>query len=373
MGDSANHNGFRRRLIEVLGNIDFEEIEIREFYQSWNLRDFNSDEFVELCNKKELVIFGGGGFFEPIWDYSCTGTTLNISNETLDKIKTPILFHGVGCDITKGVTEKTIKKFRLFLDRLVNDKNIFVSVRNEGSFEAIETLFGNRFEQKICCVPDGAFFLETQKFEFPEVRKNYRLIGINIQENLKNIQFSLENSSVTYEGFLEELAKSIMDFLDNYTDYQIIFFPHIYSDLLAIYELMNLIGDQYRRTRMIVAPLLTGLSSGSYFFGLYKECDIIIGMRFHTNVCAIAQNISSIAMTTKGYRRITDLHREVNLMDRLVDVSEMGFGGILNKMIDETLVERVVIEKAYQEVNVRMYEDSLAFYNGVKTWFGQVS
>src|SRR5699024_7456701 len=96
IGDNANHNGLRKNLERYLNrNFNFTEIEMREFYQSWNLRDFNTETFIELCNKNELVIIGGGNFFELKWDYSYTGTTINLSNDTLEKINTPILFFGL--------------------------------------------------------------------------------------------------------------------------------------------------------------------------------------------------------------------------------------------------------------------------------------
>lgn len=368
VGDNANHNGFRKRLVKTLGkDIFFRELEMREFYQSWNLRDFNSKEFIEICNDHDLVIIGGGNFFELKWDYSNTGTTVNIENDTLDKIKTPLLFHGVGCDIAKGASHSTIKKFGLFLDRITNDEKILVSVRNDGSYETINKLYGNRYCERIYRVPDGAFFIETEKYEFPELNKNLKSIGINIVSDMKEIRFNKEKEgNISYKEFIVDFAEEVNYFLENNKEYQIILFPHIYSDLIAIYELLEGIVDRFRRTRIAVAPCVTGDGAEKYVFGLYKECDLIMGMRFHSNVCSIAQNVPTIALSS--YKKILDLYKEIGLEDRVVEVNKEGYRRALRSKIESTLTELETIKSKYKKLNESIYTESKEFYDAVKIW-----
>ena len=369
IGDNANHNGFRRRLLETLDKeIEFRNLEMREFYQSWNLRDFNSKEFIDLCNVHDLVIFGGGNFFELKWDYSHTGTTINISEETLDKIATPILFHGVGCDIAKGASENAIQKFKAFLEKTTNDDKVLVSVRNDGSYDTIQKLYGDVFDKKIYRVPDGAFFMKTKSFDFPEVNKKYKSIGINVVSDMKEIRFSNGiDGGISYDDFVQGFAMELNSFLKRYQNYQLILFPHIYSDLIAIYNLLEKIEDQYRRTRVVIAPCLTGEGSDEYIFGLYKECDFIMGMRFHSNVCAITQNIPTIALSS--YKKIIDLYNEVGLSNRVVEVNKKGFEVKMRGMMEETVASLCEIKKDYLKVNEHVFSESLEFYDAVKKWF----
>lgn len=373
IGDNANHNGFRKRLTETLDReIDFTNLEMREFYQSWNLKDFNSAAFINLCNNHDLVVIGGGNFFELKWDYSYTGTTINISEETLDHIKTPILFHGVGCDISKGASQNTIEKFKLFLERITCDENILVSVRNDGSFETIKKLYGNLFDNKFYRVPDGAFFIDSKKHDFPEVKNSYRSIGINVVSDMKEIRFNTEVSGcISYENFINGFAIELNELLKKYENYQLILFPHIYSDLIAIYDILEKIEDKYRRTRVVVSPYLTGEGSEEYIFGLYKECDFIMGMRFHSNVCAIAQNIPTIALSS--YKKILDLYREVDLDDRVVEVNKVGFERSIREKIQSTIINLDNIRNDYQRVNLNIFEESFEFYDAVKNWYSNVS
>lgn len=368
IGDNANHNGFRRKLKKSLEvNIKFDEIEMREFYQSWNLRDFNSDDFIDLCNNYDLIIIGGGNFFELKWDYSYTGTTVNISHDTLRKINTPIFFHGVGCDIAKGTSSSAITKFDNFLEVLTNSNKYLVSVRNDGSNNTIKKLYGSKYNGKVHKVADGAFFLETTQHEFPELNHNLKSIGINVVSDMKDIRFdTTKKNGIEYDEFIEGFAKYLNQFLLENQEYQLIFFPHIYSDLLSIYDLISRIDDKFRRTRVIVAPCITGEGSEDYIFSLYKECDLVLGMRFHSNVCSIAQNIPTIALSS--YKKIYDLYSELHLLERVIEVNKEGFLDKLIVQVDYTLNNLEDIKKHYQIVNMNIEKESVKFYSKIKAW-----
>ncbi|MBM7573190.1 polysaccharide pyruvyl transferase family protein [Aquibacillus albus] len=368
IGDNANHNGFRNRLKEIFYcAIEYDEIEIREFYQSWNIRNFNSSEFIDLCNSYDLVIIGGGNFFELKWDYSYTGTTINIRSESLNKIDTPILFNGVGCDIAKGASESAISKFKSFLEIITNDNKYLVSVRNDGSYETIKKLYGDRYSDKIYRVPDGAFFLETKKFDFPELNNSLKSIGINIVSDMKDIRFNKElKDGIEYNDFINSISEELNTFLKINSDYQIILFPHIYSDLNAINNLLEQIDDRYRRTRIVIAPCLTGSGSEEYIFGLYKECELILGMRFHSNVCSIAQNIPTIALSS--YKKIIDLYKELNLSDRVIEINKKGFQKELSEQVKYTIINKEDIKLRYKMINENVKNESTDFYKKIKEW-----
>ncbi|RKL68056.1 hypothetical protein CR203_06040 [Salipaludibacillus neizhouensis] len=373
IGDNANHNGFRRKLMNSLEcDIEFEEVEMREFYQSWNIRDFNSDEFINLCNSFDLVIIGGGNFFELKWDYSYTGTTINISNESLDKINTPILFHALGCDIAKGASQSTISKFDKFLEKVTNSEKYFVSLRNDGSYNTVTKLYGDKYNEKVYRAPDGAFFLESKKFNFPELNSNLKSVGINIVSDMTDIRFNTQTTEdINYEEFLDGFANVVNDFLENHSHYQIILFPHIFSDLNAIYKLMERINDKFRRTRIVTAPCLTGKGSEEYIFGLYKECEFILGMRFHSNVCSIAQGIPTIGLSS--YKKIHDLYSELDILDRLVYVNKKGFENKLYTEIEYLINNLELVKDRYKKVNEVIETEGNQFYNKIKKWFHGVT
>ena len=116
VGDNANHKGSRVFLRKNLGyDIEYTNLEIREFY--WNIRKFD-EEFVQLSNQHDVVMIGGGNYFELWVENSYTGTSLNLSREILEKINSPIVFYALGCDAGQGVPEENVLKFKAFLDYL---------------------------------------------------------------------------------------------------------------------------------------------------------------------------------------------------------------------------------------------------------------
>lgn len=365
IGDNANHNGLRRKLIEAIGNdLLFNEIEMREFYQSWNIRNFNSNEFINLCNSYDLIIIGGGNFFELKWDYSYTGTTINLSEDTLSKIKTPILFFGLGCDIGKGCNEATIQKFDNFLEKVTNSDQFLVTVRNDGSEKTLEKLYGNKYFNKIYKVADGAFFFEPDNISRSINKNNGRkLIGVNVACDMRSIRF---NKEVSYSNFITEFAKTLNYFLQENKEYDLILFAHIYSDLEAISDIINRIDDQLRRYRITVSPYLSGNGADNHIFGMYKECEVILGMRFHSNVCAIAQNIPTIALSS--YKKIHDLYEELNLLERVVYVNEAGFESNLMKKLNDTLQNKSNVKQLYKRINKNIESETNNFLNKLNKW-----
>lgn len=368
IGDNANHNGFRSKLECSLGSpIQYRELEIREFYQSWNIRDFNSRDFVSLCNNFDFVVIGGGNFFELKWDYSCTGTTINISTDTLNQIKVPIFFNALGCDVAKGASQSAISKFESFLDVITSSDKYMVSIRNDGSYKTLNDLYGNKYNESIYRVPDGGFFFKTKPFYYPELNPKYKSLGINIVSDMKKVRFSKQQiEGIEYEEFIESFARVINNFFYAYEGYQIILFPHIYSDLEAIYKLLERIDDRFRRKRVVVAPYLTGEGADEYIFGLYKQCEVILGMRFHSNVCSIAQQIPTIALSS--YKKIVDLYDELQLSDRVVEVNKRGFDNKLQNQIEFTLKNIEDVKKRYGIVNANLLIKGKAFYDEVKKW-----
>ena len=76
IGDNANHQGFYNQLRSQIGDFKITQFEIRETF--WGTSSFNHD-FANKCNAHDLVIFGGGNFFELWVDHSETGCSININ------------------------------------------------------------------------------------------------------------------------------------------------------------------------------------------------------------------------------------------------------------------------------------------------------
>ena len=281
IGDAANHSGFYCTLDCVLEgrNYSIDKIEIREFYRNWNSRHFD-EEFVEWANKYDLIIIGGGGFFRVEWDDSATGTTIDISKEVMDKIRTPIIFNGLGCYINERTTVTAIEKFKNFLDYCIAKKDILLTLRNDGAINNVCKICGEKYREKILTVPDGGFFIKNHECSHAEINKDEKYLAINIAGDHESIQ---------NEGNRKKIAFAVEQLLREHSDIRVVFVPHIYRDLEAIYNVMKYIPDQLTRTRISCSPYLNGQSTdGIANFDVYAKAIAVFGMRFHCNVCSIA-------------------------------------------------------------------------------------
>ena len=91
IGDNANHTGMRKILSRYTGyHFRFKEVEIRDFYIMRKKRKFD-DSFVREANRHDLLLIGGGNFFDLWINESATGTTIDMKKEIFEQIKVPVI------------------------------------------------------------------------------------------------------------------------------------------------------------------------------------------------------------------------------------------------------------------------------------------
>lgn len=351
IGDVANHNGFRNSLKKSLKqDLDFTNLEMRKFYKNWQELSFD-DKFIEYANQFDLIVFGGGGFFELKWDYSQTGTTIDISNEMLSKINPPIIFNCIGTTMVKGVSKNTINKFKKFMDYCITSNKILFTVRNDGSIDVIKELYGDDYSKKVLKVPDGGFFVETKDYQHNEFNKNEKFIAINIASDMPEIRFNGKEGHITKVEFIDTFSEVLNKILNQYLDIRIIFVPHIFKDYELISEVCKHINDKFLRTRISCAPCLNGTQTdGLYNFDIYKNSLLTIGMRYHANVCPIGMNVPTIGICTIDPH--IKLYKDIGLSRRCVEANRKGYEDKLEKLINEAICN----PHKYQEENKKVME-----------------
>jgi polysaccharide pyruvyl transferase WcaK-like protein len=386
IGDNANIVGTRNLLNQNLGfEIEYTDLDIMDFL--WGLKKYDL-EFIELVNQHDLLIVGGGGFFELTSDKTCTGTALDISVEVLRQIDTPIVFHALGVDIAKSVPEERLNKFRTFLDYLLASEKILVSIRNDGSMDAVRKLLGDGYAKRLYKAPDGGFFTVVEDFHHPELPTNKRVIGINLAGDMLDFRFPNINYSkpnvlgqllkkrssfspreprkLNTELFLTKFCTLMSDYLRENDDLDLVLIPHIFKDLSLISGFLNKFHTPFSRRRVTVAPYLQGQGAQEYIFDLYRKCNLVMGMRFHTNVCGIGLNVPTIGFNT--YPQIGNLYRELGLSERVVRVNEDGFEERLVALINESLSNSKSIRRKQAQIRIKLLDDMNAFHKIVKNW-----
>ncbi len=365
VGDNANHKG-ASRLRDWYIDFEFEitKKEIREFY--WREWIFNSDEFIQEANQYDLLMIGGGNYFELWVKDSATGTSIDLSIETLKKIETPIIFYSLGCDLGQGVPPENIDKFKSFLDYTTNDSHYFISVRNDGALLNIKSLYGQRYDQKISEIPDGGFFTSTENVEHFEIEKGKKNIVINIAGDMPEVRFPNSLDKISYDTFKTNFAKMIEELSEEYKDnLNVIFIPHIFRDLKTIYDVMDEMNDKIRRNCIKVAPYLIGDRGHDYIFSLYSQSDLVLGMRFHSNVCGYALKKNVIGLL--NYIQIENLYKDIG-SNEFIEVNKKDFHNELKAKVIDHLSNEEKYSRLSEEVIKELQNRAKNEYEKLNKW-----
>lgn len=371
IGDNANHIGTRRMLKENLEyDLTFTNLEIREFY--WKKRQFD-DSFVKLANQHDLVMIGGGNYFELWVPNSHTGTSININSNILKEIRTPVLFYSLGCDAGQGVPEENLLRFRGFLDYVLESPRFFVTVRNDGSHGTVERYLGNTYSSKIYRVPDGGFFTTVRDYYHPELPADSRhTLAINLAGDMLDVRFNNGTNSqkISYERFLESFGGFLNTSFNAIPNLHVVFIPHIFRDLNIISDVLGKTDDIYRRKQITVAPYLHGCGAQEYIFDLYKKCDLVLGTRFHANVCPIGLNTPTIGLV--NYPQIQLLYEELGLTNRAVHIDQDGFEHALFDQIIASLQNRNELQEIYMDSFNKLKRDIRSSHSLINHWLKTV-
>ena len=328
IGDNANHAGFRPWFESLLGQTpEWIEFEIRDVYRK--TRAFDAS-FAEQANRCDLVVIGGGNYFELWVKDSPTGTSISVPDEVMTAIRTPIFINALGVDDAQGHTEETLGRFRKFLGKLLASDQYLVSVRNDGAMAALKTHAGALPLEKVLHLPDGGFFAPYP----PATKTAGPRIGINLAGDMLEHRFPGEGAH-TFETFLQEMADTLAAIWRARPSTRFILFPHIFRDLTVYADLLALLPDQLRRDQVRVAPYDSGETAAAAAFGEYAACDAVLGMRFHANVVPIGLGVPTIGLWC--YDQVVRLYQELETPDAAVDVSHPGFGPVLQARINAIL------------------------------------
>lgn len=326
IGDNASHLGFYRILDNLIASYEIKKLEIRKFYKNYNQSDKKifDKTFIDYINTFNLCIIGGGGFLDYWVPNSQTGTTIDIDPKLLSQIQIKTLFTSIGCNPHKELPKGNIEKFRNFLDEVNKNKNIKIAVRNDGSVESIKRDIGEKYLENIEEILDNGFFYNDDNIYPKIINKKY--IAINITNDQIQMQSKLRGT-IDKKTYLDELKK-VLEYCMNNMGYDIVFVPHIYSDIKAISELLEIIDDSLIRNYITIAPCIQGDEGARYIFSIYKNSEWVIGTRFHTNVCSIAMDKKTIGLVALD--RVEYMYRSLGIQDRTV-VLDGEFG---DKVID---------------------------------------
>ena len=329
VGDILNHEGFYNALKEMCYDFDITPLEIRRFYRKEMIFDRS---FVEYANSFDCLIVGGGNYFELWVDHSPTGTSFMLPVELFNTIKVPVVFNALGVDPGQGSSETNICKFRCLLDAIMARTDTLVSVRNDGSIAALESLVGGSYARSCVWTPDAGFNAKMG----PRKTNNTRRLLINLAGDMLDKRFP-STDSLSCEEFLVALASMSAELVVNGSFEEIVLVPHIFKDLEPISNFTNFLPDKVIRDNVVVAELGLGTDL-TRFKDYYLNSHTVLGTRFHSSIAGIASGAYTLGLT--NYRQISKLYSELELESQIIDVRQHGFENELLEKIGYGLAQQ---------------------------------
>ena len=324
VGDNASHNGLYASFFEATGyRLIPRGVEVRRGYQNYAGSDRLNweDEVIGGQAECDLTLIGGGNFFTPRIDHSPSGTTIGLGPAEIRKVAKPLVFHGIGFDPHQGSSPANQAKFREFLEETAANPSVAVYFRNDGSRQNLLSCYGESVAEKAQIVPDPGFFVDVGD-ALPGGGLGFdRYIAVNVAKDMLETRFCTESG---YREFLNGFAR-FLERACEHLEMRLVLVPHIWSDVEAASDLLGLMHDRFRRSRVALAPLLTGPGAEKVVFGIYRDAELVLGPRFHTNVCSIGMGVPTLGIAS--YRKLTDLYNELGLSERCLSVSQPDLWG----------------------------------------------
>ena len=327
VGDILNHKGFYEHYFNDFNNVSYEQVEIREFYNSAENQKKFDKNYADIINKYDVCIIGGGGFFDARWINSNTGTTLNFEKEFLDNVKIPVIINAMGYHEYPGITSDEIRdKFKRVIQIISEKKNWYISLRNDGSYIRIKEYMSENDIKKIVKVPDNGFLANVG---ISKNKKCEKIIGMCITNDLFCEEY---NKSLTTERFNNIIANFICDYAKK--GWKIILFPHTPADVETINKLLINIPDNIKRNAINTAPYSADSEkSVDDLINWYERCRLVVGMRFHSCIINIDLSIPVIALA--GHRQLEALYEELELNEYCIKLDNEDFVKKLDRCISE--------------------------------------
>ncbi len=357
VGDNASHMGFNQILSSFFGRYEVTKLEIRKFYKNYKFKDriyFDLD-FVNYANKFDLLVIGGGGFLDYWLKDSLTGTTIDMAPDLLSKIKVPTLITSVGCAPHHTVPDGNVEKFRVFLDRMIDNDKIRIAVRNDGSINSFKNEIGAKYLDYIEEVLDSAFFYSPSNTNYNQTDRSYVAINITSDQIKMNSSF---RGNIDEKQYYCELRKLVNHIVIN-KGLDVVFVPHIYRDYEAISILLNGLDDYLIRERISVAPGVQYNSGADTIISVYKNSIFTLGSRFHANVCGLAMGKATIGMAALD--RIAYLYDSFDLSMNCI-LMDSAFSSNMIKTIDNASQNINYIEKIIKDVVGTKRSETLSKY-----------
>ena len=300
MGDYANHSSFYEWFERILDpkKINWKELDIREVWRG--NRDLG-DSLRKVAEGTDLIVLGGGNFWET-WDSSSrSGTSLNVTYDELKALGIPVFFNSLGAETSRGISENALK---IFFDDFENygfDNQFFVSLRNDGSIQNLSER-GVDVSNAMTLPDHGLFFKATEENK-PHNRKPRLLL--NLAKDMEETRYGEIGG---YELFISEMAQLLEDTY-SLTQFELLFYCQIPTDVEVGTDLFALLPEAMVRNDASLTFPNSSFGKGDKYFWPFRWADLVLAQRFHSTILGLISNADCISIS--NHSKVIGLHEQL--------------------------------------------------------------
>ena len=283
-----------------------------------------------------LLVGGGGMIFHRPMDASRSGWQFNIEIGDLDRVRVPIVVHGIGYNRFFYDTNEFKPQMNEHLRRTQEVAALF-STRNMGTKEELvrRGLDGDRID----VVPDSGMFVEPSPIEIPGAGRGPITIGLNWAGDRPEQRWPGDPEQ-TARSVAKNLATALAAILAARGGGRVVWTPHLMEIDRHCREVFEaVLGDTFVDMESAMAHIYPpSLYQVPFLADIYRQCDLVIGMRGHANIVPFGVGTRVVAIGSHAKNRF--FLNEIGTPDALIDVRGYPAGCGLGEI--RAIVERVL-------------------------------
>jgi polysaccharide pyruvyl transferase WcaK-like protein len=356
IGDGALINGIQSTLpADIESEVGFIDHCLTDFLHFDKL-SFDQQYVEWLNDNADLLMIGGGGFIMG-QKKDTSGIALPFEIGLLQKLKIPIVVYAIGYNLFYGEKLRNARALSALIAQIRDLGGLF-SVRNDGSKERLEKDLGSAVMNSVWEVPDPGLFVPIEPMLHPQIRSGRRNIVLQLAGDrlasrlmkdsdgrpggggmfgaLKKRQQQPEPEGV--DAVWEAIAKAC-NRISSRHDVNFILAPHIHSDLGIAQDFIlasrKIPAPRYfSGFRLEVAGVLRGARRASGYFDLYRQADLVVGMRGHSMIVSVGAGTPCVGIVShpkvEGFLQDCGLEKwSANIMDATLEDSLVEKTGML--------------------------------------------
>lgn len=288
LGDELNHSSFKQWVDNLTPGtlLEWTSLDLREVWRT----DRNLLARIQARREQvDLIVFGGGNFWETWDETSQSGTSLNVTFEQLKNIGLPVFFNALGVETARGVSKQASETFVTDFERYCDDPQFFVSVRNDGSNLNLEALgvSGNGFLE----LPDHAFF--HPGIVKPVDRGPTPTIAVNGAVDMDEIRYGPLGGRANFLSSFSQI------FAERYSEieFNLVFLAQVPSDLQFGLEMASNLPEAMTRKNFSLIFPNSGLPEKASMANIFNQASMIIAQRFHSTIMGLTSHNDTVCFS----------------------------------------------------------------------------